>query len=133
MKAPIRPKATITAGIVMCSICKCECKLEIPAEDVKIDEQSVRQEADQIRSLNKPVPKSYGPFSLKEGLKDSFGIFHRLSDIKNSKRQVFPWKTESMRVEDRQMADEADLARMQGVFLTRVYPARFRHVLIQPI
>ncbi|KAI5351274.1 hypothetical protein L3X38_004165 [Prunus dulcis] len=33
-----RLKATITAGIVMCSKCKCECELEIPALGVKIDE-----------------------------------------------------------------------------------------------
>ncbi|CAL8116151.1 unnamed protein product [Prunus armeniaca] len=39
--APEKLKATITAGIVMCSRCKRECELEIPAIGTKIDEQLI--------------------------------------------------------------------------------------------
>lgn len=35
LKTPVRLKATIIAGIMMCSRCKCECELEIPADDMK--------------------------------------------------------------------------------------------------
>ncbi|CAL2228502.1 unnamed protein product [Prunus armeniaca] len=86
LKTPIRPKATIIAGIVMCSRCKCECDLEIPTDNVKINEQLVRHEKDKTQSLNRPALESYGPFNPKVGLEDSYDIFHGLGSIRNIER-----------------------------------------------
>lgn len=39
-----RPKATVMAGVVLCSRCKCECDLEIGSNGQKLDEQLLKKE-----------------------------------------------------------------------------------------
>lgn len=58
---PDMSKATTIAGIVLCSRCKCECELEIPAGEKKIDEQLIQQEINMITASS----ERYGSFSPK--------------------------------------------------------------------
>ncbi|CAL8167874.1 unnamed protein product [Prunus armeniaca] len=80
-----------------------KCELEIPADDVKIDEQLVIQEANKIQSLDKLAPESYGHFSPNEDRKNSYGIFDKLDNIINTGIQIFSKSFfEYVRLEDRE-------------------------------
>ncbi|VVA35522.1 PREDICTED: receptor 12 [Prunus dulcis] len=72
---PEKLKATITAGIVMCSKCKCECELELPATGAKIDEQLIQTRRETERHLSRMTTQSYRPFNPKEGLNKSYETF----------------------------------------------------------
>ncbi|CAL9004882.1 unnamed protein product [Prunus brigantina] len=93
-------KATITAGIVMCSRCKRECELEIPAIGTKIDEQLVQTGREIERHFSKMATQSYRPFSLKEGQNKSYEKFRKI-DKQTANENFRQRPIESTKLEER--------------------------------
>ncbi|BFG35131.1 hypothetical protein CerSpe_214060 [Prunus speciosa] len=70
-----KPRATITTGIVMCSRCKCECELEIPAAGGNIDERLLQNTVGADQDYHRSEARNYGPFTPRQGPKGNFEKF----------------------------------------------------------
>ncbi|BFG34688.1 hypothetical protein CerSpe_209620 [Prunus speciosa] len=95
-----RPKATITAGIVMCSRCKCECELEIPAAGGKIDERLLQNIVEADQNSHRSEARNYSLFSPRQGPKGNYEKFREVSR-KVVQEPFIPRRAERIRLEDR--------------------------------
>ncbi|BFG25204.1 hypothetical protein CerSpe_114780 [Prunus speciosa] len=95
-----RPKATITAGIVMCSRCKCECKLEIPAAGWKIDERLIQNRIEADQNFHRSEAWNYSPFSPHGGTKGNYERFREISG-KVVQEPYIPRRAGHVKLEDR--------------------------------